>query len=124
MMTNETVVINGDGSTSRDFSFIKNIVQANLLAATSKTISGSNIYNVAVGENTSLNELYKLLKNLLEEFGTPVESFKVYADFRAGDILHSHADISKAGYELGYVPQYNIEEGLRETIPWYLNNVV
>lgn len=125
LVRNEIVNINGDGETSRDFCYIKNVVQANLKAATSENPEAVNqVYNVAVGDRTSLNELLEYLReNLITHF-KHLESFKpIYKDFRAGDVRHSLADISKAQNLLGYNPIYRVREGLIEALDWYLQNL-
>lgn len=118
----EPVHINGDGDTSRDFCFVSNAVQANLLAATSARAETSNtVYNIAVGERTSLNRLYDHLSAGLAGRCPWVREMKpVYADYRAGDVRHSLADIGKASRLLDYRPTHTLEQGLAEAIPWYL----
>jgi len=121
MLSGTSITIYGDGETSRDFCYVANVVQANLLAATAAdaTVRGL-IYNVAVGSRTSLNELYSMLRELLSarhpqlEIGSPN-----YAEFRAGDVRHSQADISKARRSLGYAPTHDVHAGLVEALPWY-----
>jgi UDP-N-acetylglucosamine 4-epimerase len=119
----EPVYINGDGETSRDFCFIANAVQANLLAATAtKPEAVNQIYNVAVGDRTTLNELYTEIKaNLLPNYSYLKDAQPVYRDFRAGDVRHSLADISKAQTQLGYAPTHHIEQGLTVATPWYVS---
>ena len=116
------VFINGDGETSRDFCFIDNAVQANLLAATTQNPEAVNqIYNVAVGESTSLKALYHLIATSLSA-QCPLQSPSlVYRDFRAGDVRHSLADISKAQTQLGYTPTMNVNEGITEMMNWYID---
>ncbi|RVU30410.1 SDR family oxidoreductase [Neptunomonas marina] len=118
--------INGDGETSRDFCFVKNAVQANLLAAMTQSEAAINqVYNVAVGDRTTLNELHSVLKSLLAEFDESIASAEPdYGEFRAGDVRHSQADISKARQLLGYEPEFRINEGLKETVVWYDANSV
>lgn len=125
LIKNETVYINGDGETSRDFSYIENAVQINLLAATSDNPEALNqVYNVAVGDRTSLNDLYEILRmNLAEKYTHLVNANPVYRDFRAGDVRHSLADISKAKNLLGYAPQYKVGEGLKEAMLWYVTSL-
>ena len=122
MIKDEPVYINGTGETSRDFCYIDNAVQANLLAATTENPDAVNqVYNVAVGDRTSLNELYAQLKqNLVGQFAHLQDAPPIYRDFRAGDVLHSLADISKARGRLGYAPQYRIEQGLAVAMDWYV----
>jgi UDP-N-acetylglucosamine 4-epimerase len=122
MMSGEPIYINGDGETSRDFCFIANVVQANLLAATTPNPEAINqVYNVAVGDRTTLNELYAQLKaNLLPLYAHLADATPVYRDFRAGDVRHSLADISKAATRLGYAPTQRIGQGLELAMPWYI----
>lgn len=122
MIKGEPVSINGDGETSRDFCFIANVVQANLLAATTLNPEAINqVYNVAVGDRTTLNELYAQLKaNLLPHYTDLADAKPVYRDFRAGDVRHSLADISKAASRLGYAPTQRIGQGLELAMPWYI----
>jgi UDP-N-acetylglucosamine 4-epimerase len=117
------VYINGDGETSRDFCYIANAIQANILAATTKNSQAINqIYNVAVGDQTTLNILYKAIQeNLSQKFSHIEGSKPVYRDFRAGDVRHSLADVSKANHLLGYVPSHKIRNGLLEAMSWYLD---
>lgn len=114
--------INGDGETSRDFCFINNTVQANLLAATCTEPAASNqVYNVAVGGRTSLNELFYAIRSLLGEHDASLAGIEpVYGDFREGDVRHSQADISKAATLLGYEPTHTVSEGLAVTSEWFL----
>jgi UDP-N-acetylglucosamine 4-epimerase len=124
MIKDEPVYINGTGETSRDFCYIDNAVQANLLAATTENPDAVNqVYNVAVGDRTSLNALYTQLKqNLVGQFAHLKDAQPIYRDFRAGDVLHSLADIGKATERLGYLPQYRIEQGLAVAMDWYIGN--
>lgn len=125
MIKNEPVYINGDGETSRDFCFIENVCQANLLAATTENASALNqVFNVAVGDCTSLNQLYEQLQlNLSPSYAHLKEAKPVYRDFRGGDVRHSLADITKAKRLLGYQPKYHVDEGLRLAMEWYVHNV-
>ena len=125
MIRNETVYINGDGETSRDFCYVANAVQANLLAAVVSDPSAVNqVYNVAVGYQTSLNQLFEHLRiALMPNFGDLKKSKPVYRESRLGDVRHSLADISKAKTLLGYRPSHQILDGLVEVIPWYLNSL-
>jgi UDP-N-acetylglucosamine/UDP-N-acetylgalactosamine 4-epimerase len=122
MIKGEPIYINGDGETSRDFCFIANVVQANLLAATTQAPEAVNqVYNVAVGDRTTLNELYtQLQRNLLPRYPQLQDAKPVYRDFRAGDVRHSLADTSKAAMRLGYVPTQRIGQGLELAMPWYI----
>lgn len=119
MIKQQDVQINGDGETSRDFCYVANAVQANLLAATAG-LKGAEVFNVAVNARTSLNELFALLKEGLAAQGVKYERSPVHRDFRAGDVRHSQADISKAAGMLGYVPAFSIRDGLAQAMPWYL----
>ena len=125
MIHNEPVFINGDGETSRDFCYIANTVQANLLAATAEHPDAANqVYNVAVGDRTTLNDLFEAIRATLEPRFPHLKGFKPsYRDFRAGDVRHSLADISKARRLLGYAPSHRIREGLVKTIDWYVNDL-
>ncbi len=123
LLNRESVYINGDGETSRDFCYVENVIQANLLAATTSELSAVNqIYNVALGDRTSLIELYKLIQS---ELDNRVKNFElkepIYRDFREGDVRHSQADISKVKSMLGYSPSHKVAEGLSEAMDWYIN---
>ncbi|MDA8427745.1 MAG: SDR family oxidoreductase [Geobacteraceae bacterium] len=121
----ETVYINGTGETSRDFCYIDNVVQVNLLAALTRNRQAVNeVYNVAVNGRTSLNNLYYVLrKQLLPHYGHIKDSRPVYREFRTGDVLHSQADISKASQLLGYAPTHSVEEGLEVALWWYMKKL-
>jgi len=125
LLRREPVQINGDGETSRDFCFVENVVQANLLAATTSNPAATNqAYNIAVGERTTLNELFQLLQDGLRELNPALPEQKpVYRDFRAGDVRHSLADISKADSLLGYAPVQRAREGLALAMEWYCRHV-
>jgi UDP-N-acetylglucosamine 4-epimerase len=125
MIHNEPVYINGDGETSRDFCYIDNVIQANLLAATSQHAEAANqVYNVAVGDRTTLNQLFEAIRALLAPKYPHLADFKPsYRDFRAGDVRHSLADISKARTRLGYEPTHRIGEGLAEAMDWYVGDL-
>ncbi len=120
MIRNDDVTINGDGETSRDFCFIENVVQANILSALAPQAGRNQVYNVAVNARTSLNQLFSYLSEALGENGVNYSKAPVYGNFRAGDVRHSQADISKAGSLLGYAPQYDILQGLQKAMPWYV----
>lgn len=124
MLRGEPVVIHGDGETSRDFCYVENVVQANLLAATVDEPSALNtVYNIAAGGRTTLNELYGMLRErLVPERPDLVDATPVYNDFRPGDIRHSNADIGKAMRLLGYQPTHRIDAGLDAALEWYLAN--
>lgn len=123
MIQGDDVFINGDGETSRDFCFIENTIQMNLLAATAIDDAKNEVYNVAVGDRTTLNDLYRALQVALAENGQSYSQEPVYRDFRAGDVRHSQADISKAARKLGFEPEYRIMEGIAKAMPWYIENV-
>lgn len=122
MITGDDVYINGDGETSRDFNFIENAVQANILAATTTNSDAKDqIYNVAVGDRTTLNTLFDYIKDSLKDNGISYDKEVIYRDFRAGDVRHSQADISKIKELLYYEPKYTIKQGVDITMPWYCN---
>lgn len=119
LINGDQVFINGDGETSRDFCFIENTVQMNLLAATAPDTAKDQVYNVAVGDRTTLNELYDAIQLALNENGLCADSRPSYRDFRAGDVRHSQADIGKAKSILGYHPEFKIFDGISKAMPWY-----
>lgn len=125
MIKGELVYINGDGETSRDFCFIENVCQINLLAATTENPEAADqVYNVAVGDRTTLNQLYEQLHiNLLPSYPHLQGVKPVYRDFRAGDVRHSLADISKASTRLGYQPTHRVDEGLKVAMEWYVQHL-
>ena len=125
MLKGETIYINGTGETSRDFCYVKNVIQANILAATSENEEAVNqVYNVAVNARTDLLQLFDLLRNGLAATRPELEDLKpVHRDFRAGDVLHSQADVSKAGDLLGYEPTQTIKQGLAESLEWYVGSL-
>jgi UDP-N-acetylglucosamine 4-epimerase len=120
MIRGEEVRINGDGSTSRDFCYIDNVIQANLLAALADEEGLNQVYNVAFNARTDLKQLHAHLVRILKQNGVDCDRPPVYGDFRAGDVLHSQADIGKARRLLGYAPQFDIVSGLEAAMPWYL----
>lgn len=120
MIQNQEVAINGDGETSRDFCFVENAVQANLLAATAEENAKNEVYNVAVGDRTDLNQLFNALKTSLAQNQVIYDRQPLYRDFRAGDVRHSQADISKARNLLGYAPAFDINTGIAKAMPWYV----
>ena len=122
MINNGQLNINGDGDSSRDFCFIDNAVQANLLAAvTTNPAAVNQVYNVAVNARTSLNELYCLMRDMLDERFPHLGAYQPRdTEFRAGDVRHSQADISKAARLLGYHPSHRLDEGLRASLDWYI----
>jgi len=122
MLAGEEIVINGDGETSRDFCFVANAVQANLLAALAPDGAQGEVYNVAVGERTSLNRLFALLRDGLAVHELHYGQAPRYGPERAGDVRHSEADIGKAGRLLGYRPSHDLGAGLAAALPWYARN--
>ena len=120
MIEGRPVLINGDGNTSRDFCYVDNAVQANLLASMVHENQDSQIYNVAVSDMTTLNALFDQLKVVLGDNGISVTGKPVYTAFRNGDVRHSQADIGKARRQLGYAPAYRLRAGLEAAIPWYI----
>lgn len=123
MIAGDEVFINGDGDTSRDFNFIENAVQANILAATATGEAKNQVYNVAVGGRTTLNTLFSALKEHLSANGVSYTQAAVYRDFRAGDVRHSQADITKIQNALGYEPQFDIIQGIEKAMPWYVKSL-
>lgn len=122
LIQGDTVFINGDGETSRDFCFVANAVQANLLAAATTSIDAINqIYNVAVGERTTLNQLFNSLASALNEYMN-IDAQPQYREFRSGDVRHSQADISKAQRLLGYEPTHCIDDGIQSATRWYVSS--
>ncbi|WP_150125254.1 NAD-dependent epimerase/dehydratase family protein [Aquaspirillum sp. LM1] len=121
LLKQEAVYINGDGETSRDFCFVGNAVQANLLAATAPALpKGHEVFNVAVGDRTTLNQLYAAIREQVARWQPAAAAMQpVYRDFRAGDVRHSQADIGKATSLLGYTPTHRVAEGLDIAAPWY-----
>ncbi len=125
LIKNGTVAINGDGETSRDFCFIDNVVQANILAAQASDPAAVNqVYNIALGDRTTLNELYQAMCSLLVERLPHVQAHRPkYREFRNGDIRHSQADISKARTLLGFEPTHSVGAGLRQAMDWYFERL-
>jgi UDP-N-acetylglucosamine 4-epimerase len=121
LLEGETVFINGDGETSRDFTFVANAVQANLLAALAPQEARNQVYNVAVGGRTTLNDLFTSLRQALVPRGVGADVQAQYREFRAGDVRHSQADVSKAERLLGYAPSHRLTEGVEAAMPWYVN---
>ena len=121
LMQHESPVINGDGSFSRDFTYIDNVIQMNVRAMVTKNQKALNtVYNTAYGERTDLNELTQLLKEYLSDFDPKIKNVKnTYGPTRAGDVPHSLASIDKAKELLGYDPQFDIKTGLKEAVNWY-----
>lgn len=136
LLRGQPVWINGDGDTSRDFTHVANAVQANLLAATAASpplphagdVRGeglpesplNQIYNVAVGDRTTLNHLFHALRSSLQPHGVPADTQPQYREFRAGDVRHSQADVAKAQRLLGYAPSHRLAAGVAEAMPWYV----
>lgn len=122
LIRNTPLYIKGDGETSRDFTYVDNVVQANLLAATSIHPDAANqVYNIALNDRTTLNQLYEMIRGqLLPRFPHLAQHRPEYTDFRAGDVRHSQADISKAQSLLGYEPAYSITQGLEQAMDWYI----
>ena len=120
MIAGDDVFINGDGETSRDFCFIDNTVQANILAAAASDDAKDQVYNVAVGDRTTLNELFNEIKSALHENGIVYLKDPVYREFRAGDVRHSQASIEKIEKYLQFKPDFNIKQGIKIAMPWYV----
>jgi UDP-N-acetylglucosamine 4-epimerase len=125
LMKGESPVINGDGNYSRDFTYIDNVIQANLLTLVTTNEKALNtVYNVAYGDRNTLNDLMKYLKEYLSEFDSKISSIEVvYGPNRTGDIPHSHASIAKAKENLNYNPQFTLQQGLKEAVKWYWENL-
>ncbi len=125
MIKEEPLIINGDGETSRDFCYVDNVVQANVLSALTTNPEAINeIYNVAINDRTTLNELFEAQRALLVGRFPHLQSYKpVYEDFRPGDVRHSQADITKAKARLGYAPTHRVDEGLKAAMDWYVNDL-
>lgn len=125
LINHESPVINGDGEYSRDFTYIKNVVQMNLLALSVSDKSAlDTVYNTAYGERTTLNQLVGYLKEYLSQYDSQIANIEViYGDNRSGDISHSLASIEKAESLLGYHPQYSMKQGLKEAVQWYWENL-
>lgn len=114
LLKNEPIYINGDGETSRDFCYVDNAIQANLLAAMANRDAINKVYNITVGEQTTLNQLFTMLVTFLDLSQQPI-----YREFRNGDIRHSLADINQANKLLNYVPKHNVQKGLEQTLAWF-----
>jgi UDP-N-acetylglucosamine/UDP-N-acetylgalactosamine 4-epimerase len=123
LLAKEPVYINGDGETSRDFCFIDNVVQANLLSATTTNSEAINqVYNVAVGDRTTLNQLFdSIQKHIIQFLPEYVQAKPVYKDFRPGDVRHSQADVSKISSRIGYKPTHRLADGLKEATTFYIS---
>ena len=122
LINRESIFLNGNGDTSRDFIFVPDAVQANLLAATAaKPEAVNQVYNVALNKRTTLIELFSILKELLLQSGHDVGACEpLYREFQRGDVWHSQADITKISELLGFSPVYGVREGLAKTLPWYI----
>lgn len=123
MIKTEDVFVNGDGSTSRDFSHVENIIQANILAATSKIENKSEVFNIGYGGRTTLNELFTFIRDSLDQNNLNYPKDAIYKEFRDGDVLHSQASIEKAKKLLNYEPVINVNDGLIKTMQWYIKNL-
>ena len=125
LINGESPVINGDGSYSRDFTYIDNVVQANILSLLTNDKTAINtVYNIAYGERSSLSDLFGYLKEYLSEFDSAIQKINaLYGPNREGDIPHSHASISKAKKLLNYNPKFSLKKGLRESVKWYWKNL-
>jgi UDP-N-acetylglucosamine 4-epimerase len=125
LMKGESPVINGDGNYSRDFTYIDNVIQANLLSLVTHNEKAINtVYNVAYGDRNTLNDLMKYLKKYLSEFDTNISNIQViHGPNRIGDIPHSHASIAKAKENLNYNPEFSLQQGLKEAVKWYWENL-
>jgi UDP-N-acetylglucosamine 4-epimerase len=125
LMKGESPVINGDGNYSRDFTYIDNVIQANLLSLTTTNKKAINtVYNVGYGDRNTLNDLMGYLKEYLSEFDAKISNVDViYGPNRAGDIPHSHASVAKAKENLNYNPQFTLQQGLKEAVKWYWENL-
>jgi len=123
MIDNQAITVNGDGSVSRDFCYIDNVVQANILAALAAKSACNEVYNVAVGDNNTLLDLINLLKENLKNNGIEHHLETLFGAPRFGDIHDSHADISKIVNLLDYKPEYNLSQGITESIKWYINDL-
>ena len=118
MLSGEAPTINGDGKQSRDFTYIENVIEANLKACLANEEAGGEVFNIAYGGREYLIDIYEVLKKSLK-----VDLEPIFGPDRKGDIKHSNADITKARKLLGYDPQYNFERGLNEAIAWYKENL-
>jgi UDP-N-acetylglucosamine 4-epimerase len=123
LLRSEPCIINGDGMTSRDFCYIGNVVQANILSATADADAAGEVYNVAFGERTTLLELFEMLREGLVPHHPEIAMAEPkHGPFRPGDVRHSLADITKAQTRLGYAPQFSVRQGLQRTFEWYVAN--
>jgi UDP-N-acetylglucosamine 4-epimerase len=122
MLRNEEIVIHGDGQTSWDFCYVDNVVQANLRAALIDPPGSCEVYNVAVGERTALECLFRIIREKLSALGHVYTPVPVHKAFREGDVLHSLADISKAREQLRYAPSHDLPTGIANALPWYIEH--
>ncbi|SAL01132.1 UDP-glucose 4-epimerase [Caballeronia pedi] len=120
MLAGDEVQINGDGETSRDFCYVGNVVQMNLRAALCEDLRASEVYNVAVGDRTTLKDLFNVIRVGLGSHGFSYDNAPVFGEFRAGDVRHSQADVSKARADLAYAPLLNLRAGMSDALPWYI----
>lgn len=123
MIQGDTVYINGDGETSRDFCFVNNAIQANILAATAPMEHKGEVYNVACNARTTLNELFNKIQEELARAAVRYKKRPVYLEFRPGDVRHSQAQITKATERLGYMPTHDVRDGLAAAMPWYCDHL-
>lgn len=124
LMKHESPVINGDGNFSRDFTYIDNVIQANLLSLIADSSAVNNVYNVAYGDRNTLNDLMMYLKKYLSGFDSKIADVEIlYGPSRLGDIPHSHASVEKAKNKLNYNPQFSLQKGLKEALKWYWENL-
>lgn len=124
LMNGESPIINGDGNYSRDFTYIDNVIQANLLSLVADSKSVNTVYNVAFGDRNTLNDLMGYLKEYLSKFDAEIANIEVkYGPNRVGDIPHSHASVDKAKKMLKYNPQFSLQQGLKEAVNWYWENL-
>lgn len=121
MIKGNDVIINGDGSTSRDFCYIDNAVQANIISAMALDAAKNNVYNVAVGDRTNLMDLFLYIRDGLDAYGINYLKNPVFANFRSGDVRHSQANIDKITKNLGYSPEIKVGEGIKKSMPWYVD---
>ncbi|MEZ8159049.1 SDR family oxidoreductase [Vibrio splendidus] len=124
IINNENVYINGDGLTSRDFCFVDNVVEMNILASLAPDNAKDEVYNVALGERITLNDLYESILNIVTILIEKITKNLMYRDFRPGDVRHSQADISKAINKLGYSSKHKFSDSIGVTVEWYINNEI
>jgi len=123
MIQGEPIYINGDGETSRDFTFIENAVQANLLAAMADDSARAQVYNMAVGERTTLNQLFEYIRKTFQHHGVEYSDVPIHRDFRPGDVRHSLADTCKIRDQLGYQPTHSIRQGIEDAAEWFVRRL-